>query len=263
MGISIVIPVYNEEKTVGSVVKAVVKSGLFDQVICVNDGSTDSSLKQLNKFGDSIILIDSKRNHGKGHAMYRGIMKAKHDLITFLDSDFPNLTKKNLEVLLDPVLNKGYRISIGYVVSKPFSKSFKNLSGQRVYYKEDLLPLLHDIKDSKYGVEVLLNKEFKKAKMKMVPLVGLLHLRKHEKRDILDALSEHVKELTEIAEEFGRRNIRLKSDKKILKKLGSATSFENLEEMINSIKDPDIRSFLNEYALEYIKSVRDWFKKNF
>ena len=46
ISISAVVPIYNEEKTVGLVLDTLISSNLFSQIICINDGSTDKSLEE-------------------------------------------------------------------------------------------------------------------------------------------------------------------------------------------------------------------------
>ena len=92
-GICVVIPTYNNERTIATVV-AEVKEECSD-IIVVNDGSTDSTPQILNGI-DGVTLITSTHNEGKGHALRRGLLRAKeqgfHYAIT-IDADgqhFPN-----------------------------------------------------------------------------------------------------------------------------------------------------------------------------
>lgn len=88
--ISIIIPVYNSEKYLSECLESVVNQTFKDiEIICVNDGSTDSSQKILEAFQakDSRIKIINQANSGAGKARNVGIENACGEYLYFLDSD--------------------------------------------------------------------------------------------------------------------------------------------------------------------------------
>jgi len=108
--VSIIIPAYNEEKTIEKILKKVVnvKLPLEKEIIVVNDGSTDRTKEIVGKFiknhpNENIILIN-KKNGGKGSALKVGIKHSTGDIIIIQDADleydpndYPNLIKPILE----------------------------------------------------------------------------------------------------------------------------------------------------------------------
>ncbi len=90
--VSAIVPVFNEEIRVGKVIGTLLKSNLIDEVICINDGSSDKSLEVLKKFGKKIKLINFKTNKGKGTAVAEGIKEARGNFLFFCDSDLINFT---------------------------------------------------------------------------------------------------------------------------------------------------------------------------
>ena len=85
--VSVIIPTYNRAHLVGRAITAALEETLpGDEVIVVDDGSTDSTDKVLRSFGDWIVYI-RKENGGSGSARNRGVREAKNPLIAFLDSD--------------------------------------------------------------------------------------------------------------------------------------------------------------------------------
>lgn len=89
MKYSIIIPIYNVEKTIRRCLDSVIRQTYQNlEIICVNDGSTDNSLKILQEFkSDSRVKIITQANKGLAGARNTGIKIATGEYITFIDSD--------------------------------------------------------------------------------------------------------------------------------------------------------------------------------
>ena len=88
--ISIIIPVYNAEKFLNKCLDSLIEQTYKNiEIICVNDGSQDNSLKILKEYQekDSRIIIIDKENEGVSEARNVGIRKSSGNYITFVDSD--------------------------------------------------------------------------------------------------------------------------------------------------------------------------------
>ena len=89
--ISIVVPAYNEEEVIGSLIKAVKDAKLGDyELIIVNDGSNDNTeviIKKEAKKDKRIRLISHAHNQGLGAALRTGFAAAKKEIIVTMDSD--------------------------------------------------------------------------------------------------------------------------------------------------------------------------------
>ena len=95
--VSVVVPVYNAEKTIGQALECLTKQTLKDiEIICINDGSKDKSLKILKQWAKKHdnIRIYSQKNKGAGAARNRGLDLANGKYIIFLDAD--DLFKYNM-----------------------------------------------------------------------------------------------------------------------------------------------------------------------
>jgi glycosyltransferase involved in cell wall biosynthesis len=85
--ISVVIPVYNQERYIEKTLKSVLgQQGASFEVVAVNDGSTDRSTEILRKFSDRIVLVEQE-NMGLDKVRNVGIKRAQGEMIAFLDSD--------------------------------------------------------------------------------------------------------------------------------------------------------------------------------
>ncbi len=88
--VSVVVPVYNVEKYLKECIDSILNQTLEDiEIICVNDGSTDSSLDILNDYAkkDSRIIVINKSNSGYGHTMNMGLNAANGEYIGIIESD--------------------------------------------------------------------------------------------------------------------------------------------------------------------------------
>jgi glycosyltransferase involved in cell wall biosynthesis len=169
--VTVLIPAYNESKAIQFTVEAVKSVRKIDQIIVVNDCSTDNTSEIAKAAGAEVV--DMPRNLGKGGALNYGLRFVKGDIIALIDGDLGK-TAVDVEKLLDPVLGnkvdmtiakfhptqkkggfgmvthlarKGIRLYTGLEVACP-------LSGQRVITREILDKIGLAPFESGFGVEV-------------------------------------------------------------------------------------------------------------
>ena len=97
-------PVYNEVGTIAEIVKRVQAVGLADEIIAIDDGSTDGSAEILSKLDgkDGVKVISHAKNLGKGAAVRDGIQAAQGDLILIQDADL-EYDPRDVKKLLEPI----------------------------------------------------------------------------------------------------------------------------------------------------------------
>lgn len=108
--ISIIIPCYNEEKTLpimySELCNILSRLNIYDfEILFINDGSSDSTLDIIKSFSekdDRVIYLSFSRNFGKEAAMFAGFCNAKGDYTAIMDADMqdpPDLLPKMLEII--------------------------------------------------------------------------------------------------------------------------------------------------------------------
>ena len=104
--VTIIIPAYNEENTIGNVISetTAIMNGLNVpyEIIVIDDGSTDKTGKIA--FAHKAIVLSNKKNYGKGYSLRRALEHASGDIIVTIDSDGEHKPKE-IPDLLEPLFN--------------------------------------------------------------------------------------------------------------------------------------------------------------
>ncbi|MEZ4516036.1 MAG: glycosyltransferase family 2 protein [Chloroflexota bacterium] len=90
MKLSVIVPVYNERHTVEQSIQAVLDVGRADEILIVDDGSTDGTrdlYPQIEAMDETIRVVMHDRNMGKGAAVRTGFQQATGDILLIQDAD--------------------------------------------------------------------------------------------------------------------------------------------------------------------------------
>ena len=117
MKLSIIVPVYNEERTVLAILKNIeavsLPHNITKEIIVIDDGSTDTTKEKLKELTNpSIKIFSHPNNQGKTAAVKLGIEKSTGDIILIQDADL-EYSPTSYPELLEPILNNKASVVYG------------------------------------------------------------------------------------------------------------------------------------------------------
>ncbi len=100
--ISVVIPALNEEKNIAKIIEYVKHSSIVDELIIVDNNSTDNTREIVRKHGIEPLVCEKR---GKGYAMEYGLKQVKGDIVLFTDADISNYAPDFIDKMVKPILD--------------------------------------------------------------------------------------------------------------------------------------------------------------
>jgi len=191
MEISVIIPAYNEEQSIGIVVKEI--PSIVNEIVVVNNNSTDKTAEAAEAAGATVLFEEYQ---GYGAACLKGIeyLKTKNpDIVVFIDGDFSDYPEE-LEMLIEPIIKENYDFVLGSRVlgirekgALPFQSRIGSIVAgflMNIFWKikyTDLGPfraikfdklLRLEMEDKWYGwtIEMQIKAAYKKYKIKELPV---------------------------------------------------------------------------------------------
>lgn len=202
MKIAVIIPAYNEEKTIGAVLSILTRSQEISEIIVVNDGSSDRTGQVAANFG--VNLIQLPENRGKGGAVKAGLDSTQAEIILFLDADLIGLNTGHVKQLLAPVVSGQAAMSIGLFESGRIATDLAQkvapyLTGQRAV-RRSVLEQLNDLDITRFGFEIALTRlaDVLRLQVVEVQLHNLTHVTKEEKMGLLKGFAARLRMYWEI-----------------------------------------------------------------
>lgn len=159
--ISCVIPAYNEGPRIKAVLDVVVAHRLIDEIIVVDDGSTDDTAA-LASGREKVTLIRLSENGGKTRALAAGLARANGNYLLLVDSDLLGLGTDELTALMQPVLDGGADMGISLRRNAPrlwHLIGIDYISGERMLRRALIAGRLGELDAlPRFGFEVWLNR---------------------------------------------------------------------------------------------------------
>lgn len=151
MKVSIIIPVYNEEKTILKIINKILQlKSINKELIVVNDGSTDNTKKLLSKLSNKRIrIINHSKNSGKGAAIRTAQKHITGTHVIIQDADL-EYKPTDYEKLLKPFKKKNISVVYGSRVLKKKRYKLKSFSSlERIFYNHVLTIISNIINDQR------------------------------------------------------------------------------------------------------------------
>ncbi len=160
--VAAIVPAYNEAKRIANVLGVLLKTPIIDEIIVIDDGSSDETSQVVQRFS-RVKLLRNKTNQGKAFSLQRGVQATKAKILFFCDADLVGLTPKIIKRIVSPVIEGKYDMFMGIrnnIMQKAVHLFALN-SGERALTR-DLWEKLPSVFKYRYRIEAGLNFTAKK-----------------------------------------------------------------------------------------------------
>jgi glycosyltransferase involved in cell wall biosynthesis len=200
--VSAIIPARDESQTICGVIAPLLAHPLIDEVIVVDDASSDDTAARARAAGARVISMPE--NGGKAAAMALGVDAARNDVILFSDADVIGLTQAMISRIVTPVTTGRYAMYVGIRGRKTYWANrllhfTPILGGERALRRELWDHVPHEHKKN-FQIEIALN-FFAKSnghRMGFEVVSGLSQVIKEKKRGLLPGLWQRLSMIADI-----------------------------------------------------------------
>lgn len=203
-----IVPTFNEANRIENVLNVLTHSKYINNVIVVDDGSTDNTNAQLQNF-PGIQLIRLEQNHGKGEAVKEGLKQVTTHAVFLFDADLLGLKEENIQEMHDTYCQNPTSLVVGlrqksriYAQHWLRAHALPLIAGERLLSTDDLREIMKNKGTADYGLEPYMNAYFKKnkKKIKTVLLKGVNDVPKWKKSTY--GLLPQIKEAGNIVKKY-------------------------------------------------------------
>lgn len=218
MKVCAVVPAYNEAERVTAVLNALVGARRIDEIIVVDDGSSDATQEKAASHpaagAGRLRAVRQEPNCGKGAAMRRGADETDADVLVFLDADLIGLTPAHVDALVAPVADGKVVMALGVFrhgrgATDLAQRIVPNISGQRAI-RRDLFLSIPCLTKSGFGVELAITNHVlgNDLPMVQVTLSGVTHPMKEEKLGVFRGAAARLRMYRQMLPYMLRRRTR-------------------------------------------------------
>ena len=294
--VSVIVPVYNNQKTIKKVIDVLLSCNFFEKIIVVDDASQDLSLKILKSFKHrKLQLLLLPFNHGKGAAIEKALSLVKAPIIMIVDADLSKLKKEHLINLKNSFINSDADMIIAARKGKLNFNPIDCLSGERIFFKKNIKPVRSLLKKVNNGFEQVVNFAHRNKKVELIYSYNIGHvlkLHRYKNGEIHKILISYTEEgwdlfktelllktywvktsipynyiskkvfkeyfgkVIKIAQEIGKREGLLPEDYKTIAKIAKAVNFKELKSKVKEIKNKKVKRYFNKYIIKYVKLAK-------
>lgn len=184
--VAAIVPAFNEAPRIGDVLTVLTRADVLDEVIVVDDGSSDMTSTAAAKFPVKVIRMSE--NLGKGAAMRRGADSTDADILAFIDADLIGLEVRHVESLVEPISRfekidmVTARFTEGRLATNLSQRITPILNSQRAIRRR-FLDTVPDFSRSRFGVETIITTYARRTNAEVVDVEfdGVTQVMKEEK----------------------------------------------------------------------------------
>jgi hypothetical protein len=205
--VAAIVPAYNEDEYIHNVLEILHQSDALNEIIVVNDGSTDKTeniANQMAQVDPRIRVICHDLNKGKGQAVLTGWHSTHAPILVIFDADLIKLNVHHIQTLIQPVLEDFVDMSVGIFRGGHITTDFAHLatpwlSGQRCI-RAELLKSISQKAAEGYGLETAITIASKQNQWRVCKVIlrGVTHPHSEFHRGIYKGIINRVRIYTEI-----------------------------------------------------------------
>ncbi len=172
--VSCLIPAYNEGRNIGRVLEVVCKLSLLDEIIVLDDGSSDDTAAVVSRYQQktkALKILASAVNCGKTATIRRGVQACRGDLVVIIDSDLINLTPHNVGELVAAITDQACDLAIldragDRKAIWGWTNCARFFGGERAFRKRDFLQIEFSERGG-FLLEIIMNLYFIRSRKKI------------------------------------------------------------------------------------------------
>jgi glycosyltransferase involved in cell wall biosynthesis len=206
-----IIPVYDEAGRVGQVLSVLREVACLNEIIVVDDGSTDSTLEEVllcAALDSRIQVLSHDENQGKGQAVYKGKSATRATYLLLLDGDLIGLKAQHVHDLIRPVMGGSADMTLGVFRGGRFKTDLSHwatpwLTGQRCL-RTNLFRYVSSDAAAGYGIETALTVACRRQgwRCQTVTLRGVYHPPSEFHRGVWTGVKVRAKMYAQIVRAF-------------------------------------------------------------